>query len=217
MDFAFVTDLYANKISVLDLKSLSITITIPIKGWTEGIGALNQSVYVCASKEDSLHVIDANSQSKVQSYYIPHSPNQVFKQEDTLWLSCSGNAERKINPAIYRLIENQVPEKIKEFASLDTIPYDLVFSEHTQSYFIMCNNKVYQAQLGDLKNWKLLIDFKGRNMYNLSVLDSNMFVSDAKDFQQRGSLEVFQLKKNQDYIFLKTLPTGIIPQKVYAF
>ncbi len=58
---AYVTDLYADVISIVDLNTNSISGTIPLKGWTEQLLQVYGEVFVCNKNADKLFVINAAS------------------------------------------------------------------------------------------------------------------------------------------------------------
>jgi DNA-binding beta-propeller fold protein YncE len=205
---AYVSDLYARSISIVNPQSMELIGSIPVNNHdedfsqhaTEQMLQLDKYVYTnCWSYDNQILVINSESDQVVDSIEVIKQPNSmVLDRYQNLWVLCdggfpdspfghelpglmrikAGSGEAEI---VHRFSEGALPRSLKINGSGDTI------------YFI--NQGVYSFPVSSESTPELLIDspypqgYQG-GFYALEVdpSSSELYVADAMDFVQRGSI-----------------------------
>lgn len=212
---AYVTDLYANKIAIVDLSTNSISGYINCNGWTEKMVQIGQEVYVSNMMSDNVYVIDANTDKLIDSIKTGYASNSlVLDKNKNLWVLCGGSYSKKSNASLYCI--NTVNKTIiKSFVfnlSTDN-PTKLTINNGMDSLYYL-NGGVYVMRIDHATLPTQAFITKGNsNYYGLGIdpYTSNIYISDAKDYVQRGSVYCYNTKAELINSFL----AGIIPGEFY--
>jgi len=205
---AYVSDLYARSISIVNPRSMEVTGAIPVNNHdedfsqhaTEQMLQLDKYVYTnCWSFDNQILVIDSEQDRVVDSIEVIKQPNSmVLDHYQTLWVLCdggfpespyghepaglmrisAGSGEAEI---LHRFREGAMPRSLKINGSGDTL------------FFL--NQGVYSYPVRSERAPELLIDspypegYQG-GFYSLEVdpASSELYVADAMDFVQRGNI-----------------------------
>ncbi|MEN0006032.1 MAG: YncE family protein [Bacteroidota bacterium] len=198
-DKAYVTDLFADAISVLDLAANTIDKTIPLPNWTEEMIQVGNQIFVSApwffgtTPSNQVWVLDATTDAIVNQIEVGIDPGaMVLDGAGKIWVFCKGNATDNTFGGLYRIDPaTQVVER--EFSFSD---FDLTFAPRLA---LDPNLEVLYYVKGDVFELPIeaealpanpLIPSDGRSIYALGV-DPNtghIFVGDAVDFQQNGQI-----------------------------
>lgn len=208
---AYVTDLYANKMAILDLKTNQVSGYITCKGWTEELLQVGNEVWVTNKTSDYVYVIDIASDKCTDSVKVNYASNSIVKDKDNhLWIMCWGDKQKNslpallcINPSSRTILKTFTfddnsfkPEKLEINKTMDTL------------YFI--NTHIYSMPVESSSLPKeYLINASGTVIYNMNIDNSvgNIYFTNAKDYVQKG--EVYCYSKGGQ--LLHTYSTGIIP------
>jgi DNA-binding beta-propeller fold protein YncE len=211
---ALVTDLYANKISVLNLTDNQIVGDIYLKGKTERMLKVGEKVFVSNIESDKLYWINENSLT-LDSITLTYAPNSyAIDKNNFLWVLCSGKSSESILPKLYKVdIQNmQILENIN-IAQQTPIPNHLLIDNLGENLFFL-QNDVFKINLANASNPPVkLIESNGKNLYALSINPKNnqLYVSDALDYVQKG--DVYRYSENGT--LLNKFKAGIIPSHIY--
>ena len=212
---AYVTDLYADAISIVDLNSNSITGNIPLKGWTEQLLQVYGEVFVCNKKSNKLFVIDAASDKISDSISIGYGANSI--QEDKngkLWILCNGDSTKNIYASLSRInpVSHQVEQSFS-FADKHDFPLRLKLNGSNDIlYFI--NGSIYKMNITDSNLPSTAFIAKAtHNFYGIGVnpVNGDLYAADAIDYVQRGIIYRYDVNGNLITSFL----AGIIPSDFY--
>lgn len=201
---AYVSDLYNNSLSVVDLRNYKITSHIPLKKSSESMVKFGKYVFVGNwSKQKSIQRIDASADVLVDSLVVTLQPNSmVLDKNDKLWVLSDGGLSSfpggkakacltRINPASFTI------EKEFLFPDLNSAPTRLCVNQTKDTLFFLNgswgssinNGGVYRMPVND----ELLPSFpfipeNGRLFFGLGVdpVDYNIYVTDAVDYNQAG-------------------------------
>lgn len=211
---AYVTDLYADRIHILNLSEMKLTGGIATDGWTEVIHEKDGKVFVTNMDQGRLDVIDPTKDAFVDSLKLAEQPNSMVEDADgKLWVLCDGGFEEE-KAALYRVDPEQVKvEKNFRFSDIGLSPSSLDISPDRRTlYFLSEGVRRMSIDAGGLPNGKLIKEKKGQ-FYNLEVAGKKemIFVTDAKDYVQKGSLYRFR----SDGTALDSFETGIIPNALH--
>ncbi len=210
----YVTDLYNEKISIIDFATNTITGYISCSGWTEAIAMTEGKVFVSNLYRDKLYVIDTQSDHVTDSIQVSLGGNSItIDKNGKIWLLCSGSSVQAgalchINPTTYSVIHSYSfllganPARLKSNASKDTL------------YWI--NGNVFRMAITDLSaSTTPFISLSGANMYGLGIdpYSNEIYVSDAIDYVQKGVV----YRYNSNGILINSFRAGIIPGDFYFY
>jgi YVTN family beta-propeller protein len=205
---AYVSDLYDNAISVVDINARTVTKKIPCNGWTERMIYHLGKVYVTNYWQPYLYVIDPFADVLADSIYIGTGAQSIVSDKfDRLVVACGGykiaQTESKIvfvNPYT-KSVEKKVSFAVNN-------PTQLLINQTKDSLYYL-NTHVYKMAISDVNEpVNLFISGANRNFYGLGLDQKNnqLFVSDAVDYVQRGTVYVYSGTKQ-----LSQFKAGINP------
>jgi len=207
---AYVSDLFSNYISIVNLNNYTIAGTIAISGWTEQMIIKNNLVYVTNTFSDYLYIIDPVSDYVSDSILISKGANSICEDGNgKVWVLCGDDymgtyegALYKIDP-IFQNIESQF-----NFSGNEN-PSRLCRNPSGDSLYYL-NSGVFKMSVSDNSLPALpFVASSGNQFYGLSVDKRNniVYVSDAIDFIQRG--KVYRYSANG--MAIDNFLAGILP------
>jgi len=213
---AYVTDLYAGKITIFNPATNQITGSIhtPSHASTEEMVQFGEFVFVsCWSGDKTVLVIDSNTDQLLPEINTGEQPcGLVLDRHDKIWVLCQaqpGNGSnsiaklQRINP-LTRSIERSF-----QFPA-DAKPVKLSLDGEGENLFFLLGNEVQKMSvLADQLPGKPFITTQSKLLYGLGVdpVNGNIYVSDALDYQQPGLITRFSATGR----LLNTFKAGIIP------
>lgn len=211
---AYVTDLYADKIHVVDPQQVQVTGSISTDGWCEAMHEKGGKVFVTNMDQGRLDVIDPAQDAIVDSLILSEQPNSLVEDANgKLWVLCDGGFEDEM-AALYRIDPQSIQvEKELEFSDITMSPSSLeIAPDRDELYFLLEGVRKMSIQDDQLPQGKTIEEGQGQ-FYNLEVAGQEewVFVTDAKDYVQKGSLYRFE----EDGTPLDTFRTGIIPNDLH--
>jgi DNA-binding beta-propeller fold protein YncE len=210
---AYVTDLYANGISIVDLTSNTITGTINLNGSTEDLILHNGKVYVTNLSTSYLYIIEPNTDVVEDSVLIGPGGNSLqLDANNKLWILCGGDFITGAAGSLHRVDPSSKSVELSLTFPAGNYPTRLTINEtNNEIYFLDMN--VYKMQLSDLTlPSSPLIDAAGKSFYGMAFDEVNrvLYVTDAIDYQQAGRI----YRYDPTGTLLNSLPAGIIPGEV---
>lgn len=206
---AYVSDLYANSIQVVNLTTKSIEKTIPCAGWTEQMAVIYNKVFVTNVNSNYCYVVNSITDVMMDSIEVGKGASSlVFDKNDKLWILASGNTTTgsvaqlvKINPVNLQIEQTllfnaaESPQKLCLNTTKDTLYY---LSKGVFRLPISSNQLPSQA----------LINAGSKLYYGLGInpKDYRIYVADAIDYVQKSKVEVY----NSQGQFIKSFNTGVI-------
>ncbi len=197
-DKAYVTDLYSNAVSVIDLNTNRKISQISCNGSTEELILSNNKVYVTNTRTDKLYIIDANSDVLEDSITIGFCSSSLrADKENKIWVYCTGDFEKKINAGIYRIdpVTKKVLQKFNIAAPLNI--WDRLDINGSKDTLYYMNKGIYQLLIAATQlTQRAIIPLNSRNFYGLGInpSNSNIYVADAADYAQRGMIYRYKIK-----------------------
>jgi YVTN family beta-propeller protein len=219
---AYVTNLFGNSVSIIDLNTNEETSTISVGSNPEGIAVVGNQAFVANSgfgNGNTVSVIDINTDKVVSTITVGDNPLSLIQEKDTerLWVVCSGafddfnTDEDESTPGSIYVINGYTAEVISNF-EVGGHPGDLILNDKDDIAYLM-NGKVMSI---DMTSFEILDPaFINRNFYSLgfSTSDENQYIwgGDAKNFAQAG----LAIQYDINAVKLDSFPTGIIPGAFY--
>jgi DNA-binding beta-propeller fold protein YncE len=212
---AYVSDLYANRISIVSLSSLTITGTIPLPGWTEEMALVYGDVFVTNRKNNKLYVISSQSDAVTDSITIGFGANSIVEDKNgKLWVLCSGSPGNNINATLHCINPlTHTVEKTFTFSNGSDAPWRLDINGSSDTLYYL-NKDCYRMSINDnALPASPFIPANGRNFYGIGINpnNGNIYLADAIDYVQRGKIYIYRPDGNLTTSFL----AGIIPGDFY--
>jgi hypothetical protein len=213
----YVTDLYANRIHIVNSVSGNITGHISCSGWTEQLMRVGEEIWVCNVRRNKIYVIDPTLDLISDSISVGDDPSAlVIDVNQHVWVLCKG----KIPPnetagSLWKI--DPITKSVIRHVSFPLNPYHpshlKLDSSKLNLYFIF--NGVYKMSVADsLLPENALIPLNNNLFYGLNIHnDGSIWVSDAKDYVQKGLV----FRYNQVGQLLKTYSVGYIPGSFYFY
>lgn len=209
---AYVTDLYANAISIIDLNQHEVVGTIALEGWSEELILVNDEMFVTIRDNSFLFVIDTQTDQITDSIAVGFNPSTLQLDKDgKLWVLCSGNQTTGTLGGLYR-IDPESRTLLQQLPFSDTNiggwPRLRINESRDTLYYLKEN--VFQLPIGNTNLPEdALIAANGRIFYGLGIKPKTgrIFVSDVIDYQQQGLIYEY----NQKGIMLNRFNAGVIP------
>jgi len=212
---AYVTDLYSNTISIINLQDNKLAGYINCNGWTEEMALIYGKAFVTNRNSDNLYVIDTQYDKLEDSIKLGYGSGWIVEDKfSKLWVLCTGDSNKKLHASLCRIdpLTLKVEQKYT-FSDKSDFPSRLEINRDGDAlYFI--NGGVFRMLISDNSlPSKPFIEQLGRNFYSLGVNpnNDNIYVGDAIDYVQRGKIYIY----NPEGVIINTFLAGIIPGDFY--
>lgn len=217
---AYVTNLYGNSVSVIDLETNEEASIIAVGSNPEGIAVVGERAYVANSgfgNGNTLSVINTATDEVTGTITVGDNPVSILKQDnDQLWIVCAGaygdfSDPEDDTPGMIYVLNGTTAEVVTSF-EVGGHPGDLVLNDLDDVAYLM-NGDVMSIDMNTFE----VIDsaFIEKNFYSLgfSTSDEGQFIwgGDAKNFAQSGLAIQYDLNG----VKVDSFPTGIIPGAFY--
>jgi YVTN family beta-propeller protein len=220
---AYVTDLFSNTISVINLSSNSISSTIAVNGNTEELALASGKVFVTNRSEDYVYVINPNTDNIEDSIELAAGPSSIqIDNNGKVWVLCSGktlfdedfNVIGQEAGGLYKInASNLNVETALDFSTNDSPSRLRINAGGNQLYFL--NNGIFaMSTTSSSLPSNVLIPSNGRSLYALNIApNGDIYTADAIDFQQSGLV----YRYSSDATLIDEFTTDIAPNGVYFF
>jgi YVTN family beta-propeller protein len=216
---AYLSDFYSPEIAMINLKTRQTVGKIPIGRSSEQLVLAGGKVFAAfwsnfgfpGIENNMLMVIDPETNSLSDSVIVGKEPNSmVVDAAGKLWVLCSGGFMAEEFPTLHRINPQSLEtEAVFTFPDIQTSPSSLCINGTGDTLFYL-NQGVYRMPAsGNALPGYPFISQDSRLFYTLGVdpRTSDILVSDAIDYQQRGAVFHYSSKGE-----LKgTYNAGIIP------
>ncbi len=192
---AYVSDLYDNAISVLDLNSKQIVKKIPLIGWSEEMISLNGNTYVTNMRKNFISVIDNSTDAIVDTITTPFAPkNILLDSANRIWILCGDNVSSIDNKYfIVRLDSLNENVEIKfEIKTTNVSANKLRINKDGNTLFWIDKDVFKMSIYSKVLPTQPIVYSNGKSFYglNIDLKFKEIWVSDVKDFNSNS--DVFQ-------------------------
>jgi YVTN family beta-propeller protein len=212
---AYVTDLYANKIWVINYHTGAVTGNIPVSGWTEQLIASGGKVYVAEKTAPTgaavhkLLMIDPSTDQVTGSIDLATDPaSMALSDQNKLFVLTTQQSTPSVNASIYivNLSSFSVEHKL-DFGSSHT-PSCLRYSSFTHQILYADNGISAMAQTDTILPASTFIPSNNWNIYGLNAdpFNGDLYISDALDYQQASRI----MRYSSAGTLIDAFNTGII-------
>jgi DNA-binding beta-propeller fold protein YncE len=207
-------------IAEIDLSTYAITQIIPVAEGPEHIAAYNQTLFVVHkggwSHGNTVSSIDLSKNFAVQTIMVGDVPNYLAVVNDRVLVLCSGKPSWTGNETAGAYYEiNAITKSVEKKWKFQTTEHPSYGYLYQKEFYYRLQNKIYKigGATPELPNTAIL-DFSGasiQSFYGLAVTTTHFFIADAKDFNSKGNVFVF----NKNGVLEKTLTVGFLPNSFY--
>ncbi len=208
---AYISDLYEDKLYVLDPRSHSITKTIKTKGWVEEMAVVNGKLYLTHVDSNQIWIIDVNTDIVLKKIDVHEQPQFIeIDRDSNIWVSCGGGLNGGKSALYHLATSNDSLLSIFEVAAVEHKIGELEFNSRKDELHFLGKDGLYFMKINanQLPNTAKIA--KGNRLfYGFSINPSNneIYISDAIDYQQRGVVYRFKYSGAQ----IDAFKVGIIP------
>lgn len=208
----YVSDLYNNGISVIDLSSNLVIDTIQTGSWTEHL--LLDGDYLYIGCPDTNWVLQLHIPTSIftDTIVVGKSPSGIVKAASGhIWMISSGG----YNEEIPNLVEYDGTTTVQTFpfTTISESPSQLRYNSLSNELFYL-NQDVYSFDVsGSSLPTSPVIESNSSIYYGMNIdpINSEIYVTDAVDYVQSGRVIRFDSLYNP----IDTFSTGIIPQAIW--
>ena len=206
---AYVSDLFAGALSVIDLENQSVMGKIELPGWTERMALVGNTALICNYDQPYLYLVDVQEDEITDSIAIgPRGEGIVVDKRGKVWVSTGAGISNNDPGALYE-IDPQTWRVVQELRfPMGAAPSELQINAQGDSLFWL-NQGVFAMNVqATALPTEPLIPEDGL-FYGLGVdpASGDVLVADAIDFVQRGVI----LRHSSAGEFLQEFRAGIIP------
>ncbi|MCS6905375.1 MAG: hypothetical protein RML72_03065 [Bacteroidia bacterium] len=209
---AYVSDLYANAISIINPQTKIITGNIPLAGWTEQMVLWKDKVWVSNVYRDKLYIIDANTDKITDSLAAQKGIARITADITGIWALASTNQDSSIlfhiNPD-----EKRIHKRIS-LPPLASSKYMGLIKNQWEIFLLSSKGvSIYHTLNQTLSP---LFEKPAQNFYGFGydAKKARLYVADAKDYIQKSTIYVYDIQQKK---WLSNFNAGIISSDFYFY
>jgi DNA-binding beta-propeller fold protein YncE len=216
---AYVSDLYANGVHIVDTKQQAITGFIRLPGWTEEMALTPEGLWVTSRESNWVYLINTQTDRLQDSIRLGYGPASIgLDKQGMVWVYCAGDGFNKVQPGIYQFnpSNRQVLKSFVFTGNINQRLYPHLKFNPTRDTLYYMDSGIWGLPITATDfTPKPVVNSQGRNFYGFGVnfRDGHLWVCDAKDFLQRGLVEEYTTKSQ----LLRSFPSGVTPNAVEFF
>ena len=190
---AYVSDLYANKINIIDLQSNEISGNIACSGWTEELLLIDQYLIACLPNESKIYLIDTEQALITDSMDLSGRASSVeMDTNGNIWVLGGGDYQGTIAAGLHQLSVssgNLILEKSFDLGIDSGLFPELCMNTERDSLFYVLENSIYALPVSATTiSSSPLFSIPFANIYGLAYHPEKkeIIIADAVDYVQQG-------------------------------
>jgi YVTN family beta-propeller protein len=207
---AYVSDIYEDKLHVINPTSHNLVKTIDTKGWVEEMAIVNSKLYLTHVDSNEVWILDVVTDSVLKKIKLHEQPQFIeVDKNSNVWISCGGGFNggksalyhvQTSNDSVLSIFEGVGDYKIGEL-EMNSSKLELHFLGKDGLYVIDISSNVLPSAPKVPKGSRLFYGF------SINPVNDEIYISDAIDYQQNGVVYRF----NYSGVQLDAFKVGIIP------
>ena len=206
---AYVSDLYANSIQVVDLNLNVISSSITCMKGTEEMVYIDNKVFVTNSNSNYCYVINTISNEVKDSILVGKGASSiVLDKYSKIWVLSKGSSVNSQLGSLNCINPNTLGIEKKLTCNIGENPWRLTINKTRDTLYYL-NHGVYQFPINNTSlPLNPLINQGTKLFYGLGINpnDYSIYVSDAIDYVQKSKIEIYSVNGE----FMKSFNSGII-------
>lgn len=200
---AYVSDLYADSIAIVDLNTNRKTGAIACKGKTEQMALIFNKAFVTNTERNYVYVINTATDLLTDSIEVGlNASSLVIDKNDKVWVLSSGN-QLKAAARLSRIDPVNGQIELALHFDANAYPGNLCMNRAGDTLYFL-NGGIYRMAVTQQALPSTAFVAKGsRNFYGLGVRpeDYSIYAADALDYSQRSNIYVFGANGEQKFTF----------------
>jgi outer membrane protein assembly factor BamB len=208
---AYVTDLFAGHIHVIDMSTLEVSGNIALPGYSEALISAAGKVIVGNMDSGMIHAIDPATDQLSEGLAVGPGPvAMVNGGGNMIWVLCGGTWEStqganlvKVDAASWEIAASyELPERNFAYSRL------AISNDGSQLFFLGGDVWMLDASAAQPQA-EVFLSAEGMSLYGLGIdpYTNNLYVSDAIDYTQNGQVLRYSIQGQH----IETFQAGIIP------
>jgi hypothetical protein len=191
---AYVSDLYANSIQIVNLNTNTITGSIPCSGWTEKMALIYNKAFVTNINSDYCYIINTTNDIITDSINIGKGASSILIDKNAkVWILSSGNSSSSIPGKLLRIDPVTLLIEQNLIFNLSDTPKELCINKTLDTLYYL-NKGICQFPLNNSSLPLTAIINQGTKLYyglGINPKDYSIYVSDAIDYVQKSKIEIY--------------------------
>ncbi len=187
---AYVSDLYDNRVSVIDISQRKITNTIPCKGWTEEMVLFGNKVFISNKTSGYLFVANTQTDQLIDSLYIGYGSQCLqLDAQNFLWVLTTGNTS-SIPPQLHKIDPSNLSISSSYNFALNAAPIKLMMNPAKSKLFWINTQAYSMSTHATSLPANPFVSLSNKNIYALGYNknEDEILIADAKDYVQRSEI-----------------------------
>jgi hypothetical protein len=210
---AYVSDLYDNALSVVNLNNGVVESKINMPGWTEEMLLYQNKVYVTNITRPYLLSVNSANNLVEDTLACGYASNSIVKDNNNkIWVLSGGDKDKGFS-AFLTCFDPINMEIVKQLKFANGAPKKLRINTQTNALYWININDVFTMHTTDTLLPEIaFIKGAARNFNGLAFnkLTQQIIVTDAKDYVQNGAVLFYNLQGD----LIKEIAVGIIPNEI---
>ena len=206
---AYVSDLYANSIQIVDLNSNVITGSIACMKGTQEMVYSNNKVFVTNSNSNYCYVINTISNEMTDSILVGKDASSiVLDKQSKIWVLSKGSSAINQLGSLNCINPTTLVVEKKLIFNAGENPWRLNINKTRDTLYYL-NKGVYQFPITNATLLSSPLIVQGTKLFyglGINSKDYSIYVSDAIDYVQKSKIEIYSANGT----FIKSFNSGII-------
>ena len=206
---AYVSDLYANSVQIVDLNNNTISGSITCMKGTEEMAMIYNKAFIINGNSNYCYVINTVTDLVTDSLFIgKEASGIVIDKNSKVWILTKGSVASSLIPKLVKINPISLAiEQTLNFAALDT-PWRLCYNKTRDTLYYLNKGVCMFPILNTQLPVNPIIAQGSKIYYGLGVnpKDYSIYVSDAIDYVQKSKVEIYK----PDGSMIKSFNAGII-------
>ncbi|MFB1022593.1 MAG: hypothetical protein QMC40_07525, partial [Vicingaceae bacterium] len=149
---AYVSDLYEDKLYIIDPTNHSVTKTIETKGWIEEMAIANGKLYLTHVDSNQVWVLDSTTDSLLYKIDVHIQPQFIeVDADDNVWVSCSGGFNGGKSALYHIQTSNDSIVSILEGIAVEDKIGEIEMNSTKDELYYIGKNGLYKMSINDLQ------------------------------------------------------------------
>lgn len=207
---AYVSDLYSNQITLVDLSTHSITGSISLTNWSEEMLHTNNTLWITCPDTNYIIRVNTVTNTSIDTLIVAKGVSSIVEDKNgKIWALASGGINETL-PVLARFdgITGQLEQSFT-FTTIQQSPSSLRMDKEKEHLFFLNNGCFKMSILATQLPSNAIIEQNSALFYGLGIhpITNEIFISDAVDYVSSG--RVFRYDVN--YQKTDEFSVGIIP------
>ena len=208
---AYVSDLYEDKLYVIDPSSKQLLKTIETKGWIEEMALANNKLYLTHVDSNQLWVLDSSADSILKKIDLHEQPQSIeIDTNQHAWIACGGGFNGGKSALYCIQTSNDSILSVFEGAAVEDKIGELEMNSSKDELHFLGKDGLYAMNIKEIALPSTAKIAKGDRLFYGFSIDpetDEIYISDAIDYQQKGVV----YRYNYQGVELDAFKVGIIP------